>query len=447
MLTSMSNVAGTGTSRSRSSAASSAASIDLSKRDLTLDLARVFCVLLVVVIHLLMVGTGTDADGAVVVSRPLEEQPWFAPVTWIGQIMPLFFVVGGFASLTAWRSLVRRGGTAADYVRNRVLRLAQPVLPLFVFYVAVIGGARLLGVDPELIDVAVVGAASPLWFLAAYTLCQALVPTMAGWHARAPRATLVVLLAGAIAVDAARFSTGVEQIGLVNLLFVWLLVQQIGFWYADGWFAARRWWTLIVLAAVAYASLVPMTAWGPYWVDMLGNLNPPTLPLVALAVGQACVLRLLRPALARLMNTHAARAAVFVVGTRLMTIYLWHLPVILLVSGAALLVPGLSPTPASPAWWWSRPIMFVLVLAAVFALSFLVGRWEAPRMVGATPRPAVVAIATVLAFVPPFVVMEWYMDLPTAVAGSVLLSAAILLLGRGAPDPARRLSPGGADAA
>ncbi|RUQ84403.1 acyltransferase family protein [Labedella gwakjiensis] len=443
----MSNVAGTGTSRSRSSAASSAASIDLSKRDLTLDLARVFCVLLVVVIHLLMVGTGTDADGAIVVSRPLEEQPWFAPVTWIGQIMPLFFVVGGFASLTAWRSLVRRGGTAADYVRNRVLRLAQPALPLFVFYVAVIGGARLLGVDPELIDVAVVGAASPLWFLAAYTLCQALVPTMAGWHARAPRATLVVLLAGAIAVDAARFSTGVEQIGLVNLLFVWLLVQQIGFWYADGWFAARRWWTLIVLAAVAYASLVPMTAWGPYWVDMLGNLNPPTLPLVALAVGQACVLRLLRPALARLMNTHAARAAVFVVGTRLMTIYLWHLPVILLVSGAALLVPGLSPAPASPAWWWSRPIMFVLVLAAVFALSFLVGRWEAPRMVGATPRPAVVAIATVLAFVPPFVVMEWYMDLPTAVVGSALLSAAILLLGRGAPDPAGRLSPGGADAA
>lgn len=447
MLTSMSNVAGTGTSRSRSSASSSAASIDLSKRDLTLDLARVFCVLLVVVIHLLMVGTGMNADGAVEVSRPLEEQPWFAPVTWIGQIMPLFFVVGGFASLTAWRSLVRRGGTAADYVRNRVLRLAQPALPLFVFYVAVIGGARLLGVDPDLVDVAVVGAASPLWFLAAYTLCQALVPTMAGWHGRAPRATLVVLLAGTVVVDVARFSTGVEQIGLVNLLFVWLLVQQIGFWYADGWFAARRWWTLVVVATVAYASLVPLTAWGPYSIDMLGNLNPPTLPLVALAVGQACVLRLLRPALSRLMNTHAARAAVFVVGTRLMTIYLWHLPVILVVSGVALLVPGLSPAPASPAWWWSRPIMFVLVLAAVFALSFLVGRWEAPRMVGATPRPAVVAVATVLAFVPPFVVMEWYMDLPTALVGSVLLSAAILLLGRGAPDPARRLSPGGVDAA
>lgn len=437
----MSEVAGVRPSPSRSSAASSAASIDLSKRDLTLDLARVFCVLLVVVIHLLMVGVGTGPDGGIEVSRPLEAQRWFAPVTWAGQIMPLFFVVGGFASLTAWRSLGRRGGTGADYVRNRVLRLAQPALPLFLFYVAVIGGARLLGVDPDLVDLAVVGAASPLWFLAAYTLCQAFVPLMAAWHARSPRATVAVLLAGVVVVDTARYASGITEVGLANLFFVWLLVQQIGFFYADGWFSNRRWWTLVGIAAVAYASLVPLTEWGPYSVDMLGNLNPPTLPLVALAIGQACVLRLLRPALARLMNTHAARAAVFVVGTRLMTIYLWHLPVILIVSGATLLVPGASPAPASPAWWWSRPVMFVLVLAVVFALSFLVGRWEAPRMVGATPRPAVVAGATVLAFIPPFAVMEWYMDLPIAVGGSVLLSVAILLLGRGAPDPSRRLNP------
>ncbi|MCS5732766.1 acyltransferase family protein [Herbiconiux daphne] len=426
----MSEAAAVRTSSGRSTAANSASSIDLSKRDLTLDLARVFCVLLVVVIHLLMVGVGFGADGAVEVSRPLESQWWFAPVTWAGQIMPLFFVVGGFASITAWRSLGRRGGTADDYVRNRVLRLAQPALPLFVFYVVVIGGARLIGIDPQLVDLAVVGAASPLWFLAAYTLCQALVPLMAGWHTRAPRATLAVLLAGAVAVDGLRFATGIDEIGLANLFFVWLLVQQLGFWYADGWFAARRWFTLVLIAVVAYASLVPMTVWGPYSDDMLTNLNPPTLPLVALAVAQACILRLLRPALARLMNTHAARAFVFVIGTRLMTIYLWHLPVILIVSGAALLIPGASPAPASPAWWWSRPLVFVVVLAAVFGLSFIVGRWEAPREVGVTPPTGVVAVATVLAFIPPFAVMEWFMDLPIAVVGSLLLSASILLLGR-----------------
>lgn len=77
------------------------AAIDLSKRDLTLDLARVFCVLLVVVIHLLMVGVNTEARSGIALERPLEAQSWFPLVTWGGQIMPLFFVVGGFAGLTA----------------------------------------------------------------------------------------------------------------------------------------------------------------------------------------------------------------------------------------------------------------------------------------------------------------------------------------------------------
>lgn len=411
-------------------AATRSSSIDLSKRDLTLDIARVFCVLLVVVIHLLMVGVGLDESGAIVVSRPLETQSWFPWATWVGQIMPLFFVVGGFASITAWRSLSRRGGTASDYVRNRVLRLAQPALPLFIFYVVVIGGARLFGIDPQLLEVAVTGAASPLWFLAAYTLCQALVPTMIGWHSRAPRATVAVLFAGVVVVDALRYSSGIDEIGLANLFFVWLLVQQIGFWYADGWFAARSWWQLLGLAAVSYLVLIPLTQWGPYSTDMLTNLNPPTLPLVALALAQACILRLLRPALAALMNTHAARAVVFVVGTRLMTIYLWHLPIILAITGLSLLIRGASPEPASAAWWWSRPVLYVVVLLAVFGLSFIVGRWEAPREVGPTPPPGIVAIAVVLAFIPPFLVMEFFMDLPIAIIGSVLLSAAILMLGR-----------------
>jgi hypothetical protein len=113
-----------------------------------------------------------------------------------------------------------------------------------------------------------------------------------------------------------------------------------------------------------------------------------------------------------------------------MTIYLWHLPVILAVTGFMLLVPPLSPPPGSAAWWWSRPVLFVVTLIALYGLSFLVGRWEAPREVGPTPRTAVIAVATVLAFVPPFLVMELFMDLPIAVIGSALLTASVLLLGR-----------------
>jgi len=423
--------------------AEAASSIDLSKRDLTLDLARVFAVLLVVVIHLLEVGVGTGPHG-LSISRPLEHQPWFNAVTWVFQIMPLFFVVGGFASLTAWRSLVRRGGGSADYVTSRVLRLAQPAFPLFVFYVVVVGAATLIGVDPKLLGPVVLGAGSPLWFLAAYGLCQAVVPFAVHWHLRAPKRTLLVLLLGAIIVDAARYSTGNNAVGLLNLFFVWVLIQQFGFWYADGWFDRRSWWQLVLVALASWATLFPLTIWGPYSPDMLTNLNPPTVPLIALGLSQACVLRLLRPVLGRLMQTRGARAAVFLIGSRLMTIYLWHLPIIIILAGVALLIPGASPEPGSSAWWWSRIPIYALVLALLFVLSLAVGRWEQPRKVGQTPPAWAVAVAAALTIVPPTLIIQYFLGLELAIVGAVCFGVAILMLARW---PRARTEPGAVDAA
>ena len=404
--------------------------LDLSRRDLTLDLARVFCVLLVVVIHLLFVGVGVGGNGAITISRPLDHQSWFPIVTWFGQIMPLFFVVGGFAGITAWRSHSKKGETAREFVSLRVLRLAQPALPLFLFYVVVLGGAAILRIDPALVAGVATGAGSPLWFLAAYTLCQSLVPFMVGLHERAPKSTILVLLVCAIAVDVLRYSTGNVLFGLVNLAFVWLLIQQIGFWYADGWFDRRAWWQLVLIGAASYASLIPLTRFGPYSVDMLTNLNPPTVPLIAIGLGSACVLRLLKPALTALMNTKAARAVVFVVGSRLMTIYLWHLPVIIILAGITLLIPGAAPAPASAVWWWTRIPMYLIVLACLYGLSFLVGRFEKPRDLVAIAPGWVVGLSAVLVFIPALLILQWFLNFWFAALAAVFYATAILLLSR-----------------
>jgi len=397
---------------------------DLSGRDLTLDLARVTCVVFVIVVHLLQVGIGPGPDGTLVASRPAEQEPWFDAATWVGQIMPLFFVVGGFASAAGWESWKRKGGDATGFIRTRTLRLAQPALPLFAFFAVVL----VVTSAPDLVATAAVGAGSPLWFLAAYLICQALVPLMTSLHARAPRATLAVLGVGVVVVDAIRFGTGATDVGLLNLLLVWPLVQQLGFWYRDGWFDRRGTLTLLTLAAACYLALWPLVAWGPYSPSMLGNLNPPTVPLVLLGLAQACLLRIARPVLARLMEVRAVQGFIFVMGTRLMTVYLWHLPVILVVTGLTLLIPGAAPTPSSPAWWWSRPVMFVVVLGAVLALSLLLARWEALGVLGPSPAPAVVALAWLCALVPPFAVMQLFLDLWLAVGGTVLLTVAVVLL-------------------
>ena len=403
----------------------------LARRDLVVDLARVACVFLVVVIHLLMIGVGLDSSGAIVVSRPLEAQPWFDAATWVGQIMPLFFALGGFTAVTSWRSLQKRGGTAADFIRARTIRLATPALALFVFFAVVLGAATVAGVDPALLETVAAGAGTPLWFLAAFLLSQCLVPFLARLHDRAPWLTIAVLAAAAVLVDAMRVATGVVEVGLLNLVFVWGFAQQLGFWYADGWFRRRTPPQLVGLAAVAYLLIWPGVDAGWHSSDMLTNLNPPTVPLMLLGVAQVCLLSVLHSPLSALMSSRAAQAVVFVVGSRAMTVYLWHLPVIIVVAGLSLLVPGAAPEPASAAWWAGRPVVLLVVLAVVWLASLPLARFE--TISAAIPdgyrRPAtgVIVIAAVLAFVPPFAVMQWFLDLQLAVGGTVLLAASVIL--------------------
>jgi hypothetical protein len=170
---------------------------------------------------------------------------------------------------------------------------------------------------------------------------------------------------------------------------------------------------------------------GWYSPDMLTNLNPPTVPLMLLGIAQVCLLSVLHAPLSALMSSRAAQAAVFVVGSRAMTVYLWHLPVIVAVAGLSLLVPGAAPEPASPTWWAGRPVVLVLVLAVVWLISVPLARFET---VAATipdgfrrPRAALIVAAAVLAFIPPFAVMQWFLDLQLAVGGMVLLAASVIL--------------------
>ncbi|WP_127793815.1 acyltransferase [Agromyces sp. LHK192] len=403
----------------------------LARRDLVVDLARVWCILLVVVVHLLMIGVGLDASGAVVVSRPLEAQPWFAAATWFGQVMPLFFALGGFTAITAWKSLRKRGGDAWDFVRGRTLRLAAPALPLFVFFTLAIGGATLAGVDRELVDTVATGAGTPLWFLAAYLLAQSLTPVLAHLHERSRWLTLAGLALGAVAVDAARIVTGIDEIGLVNLVFVWAFVQQLGFWYADGWFRRRTAPQLVAIAAVAYLLVWLVVDAGWYSPDMLVNLNPPTVPLALLGIAQIALLTLVAQPLMALMRVRAMQAIVFTVGSRAMTIYLWHLPVIIAVAGLTLLIPSAAPEPASPAWWWSRPVVFVAVLAAVWAISLPLARFEQVSVAipegRRRPSAGAVVAAAAAAFVPAFLVLQFGLDLVLAFVGVVLFAAALAL--------------------
>ncbi|MFF7292336.1 acyltransferase family protein [Microbacterium sp. NPDC008134] len=417
-------------------------------RDLTLDLARVACVLLVVFVHILFTGVGRGTDGSLVIEKTVELQPWFVAGTWVVNIMPLFFVVGGYAARAGWRSAVSRGDSADEFVRVRLARLARPALPVFVFFTLALGITRVIDLDPAFVDSIAIGVGSPLWFLAAYLITQACAPFMMRLHERYGARVLVVLLLAGFAVDTFRFLVvggllgidrvpptgygfGQEIFGIPNIVFIWLFAQQVGFFLYDRWFARRAWWQLVALFAGGYAALWALVALAGYPASMLTNQWPPTAPMALLAIVQAAGLTLLHRPLTALMRTRPAQGVVFVIGSRLMTIYLWHFPVILVLIGIELVLPLPMPAPGSAAWWWTRPLFFVIVLAAVWAASLWLVRFEkAPRQTPARFPSATATVSAVLVFVGPVVGITMYgLDFPLAAAALATTTTALWLTG------------------
>src|SRR5688500_5836380 len=98
-----------------------------STRDRYIDLLRAFSILVVIVGHWLMAVIYLDADG-IRGENALEVVPGLWLLTWVLQVMPLFFLVGGFSNLVAWRSMRSKGLSYGDFLRSRIVRLMRPTL-------------------------------------------------------------------------------------------------------------------------------------------------------------------------------------------------------------------------------------------------------------------------------------------------------------------------------
>ena len=221
-------------------------------------------------------------------------------------------------------------------MRARLERLVRPAIALVVVVAAGLAALSLAGLPAELVATAGFRIGQPLWFLGVYVAVSALVPVMLRAHERARVLTPLVLLAAVVAVDVTRLSTGVDAIGFLNLLLVWLLVQQLGFHLADGGVDGLGRGALVGIAGGALAFLAVLTVVGPYPVDMLVNLNPPTVCLVVLGVAQLALFQLARPRIRAWVERADASRRISFVGERAMTVYLWHMPVLIVLAGLSL---------------------------------------------------------------------------------------------------------------
>ncbi len=338
-------------------------------RDRVLDATKAFALVCVVVGHSLAWHI-TDSGAP---TNVLEVEPRLVVLTWLFQVLPLFFAAGAVSNAASFRAHGR-----SPFLAVRTLRLVTPVL--------VYTGVWTLLLLPFAGMAPLVGSAGSflsqlLWFAGVYLLVVAAVPLTIRWIPH-PLVTTALWFAAVAAVDVIRISGGPDAISWLNLLLVWGLMHQIGYHLPR--LRQVRAPVLMLSSAAAIATALTLAAVGPYSGSLisvgtdteLSNLAPPSIVLALYGLGQILLLAALWPLADRALRHDRLWAAVAVVGARGMGIYLWHIPVLTLLIGAVLLA-GWQPVALSPAWWLLHLVVVALVIPGAWLVAGVAASGEA----------------------------------------------------------------------
>ena len=372
-------------------------------RDRTVDTVRALCIVVVVLWHWVFSITHVSGRGALTMPNPIDEIPagWLA--TWVLQVMPAFFVVGGFANLASWQRLERdaqaraacadEGGGRAGrqratwrtYAAGRMARLGRPLAAVVVVWGVGDTLARMLLDVPSVLSWGIV-VFVPLWFMGAYSAVLLLAPVTIAAHRRHPVLTLAGLATGIAACDSLRFGTGEDRWGYATTALVWITAHQLGYLWRDGTVTGWGRRAQAGLVAGAAATLAVLTTVGPYPSSMvavrgggISNMFPTTAPIAVLAVLQLGLIALLRPAAERWLARRGPWRAVVAVNAVAMTVFAWHMTALVVVIGAAHGVGLTLPAATSPTWWLLRPVWLVLPGVVLAGLVAVFARLELPK--------------------------------------------------------------------
>jgi fucose 4-O-acetylase-like acetyltransferase len=367
------------------------------------DFLRAASILVVVLGHWLMAAPYVRG-GTPELGHMLDIATWTRWLTWALQVMPIFFLVGGFSNAISWSRAGQRGAGYAEWLTSRLRRLVAPVLPLLVFWALLGIAARFGGIAPQMLRIGSQVALVPTWFLSVYLMVILLVPlTYRAWQ-RFGLGSFAFLVLGAAITDGLAFGAALTTLRWVNYAFVWAAVHQLGYGWNDGRLDG---WRRPALALGGFVSLLALVSWGPFPISMVGvpgedvsNSLPPTVALLALGIMQVGLVLWIEPPVRRWLDRRRAWAAIVLVNANIMTLFLWHSTVLVLVIGLLVKLggPGLGLAPGTGLWWWARLPWVVLLAAILLPVMGLLGRFERPSAARATPSGLWMPLLSALLF-------------------------------------------------
>ena len=352
------------------------------ERNRYVDFLRAVSILAVITGHWLIVALYYQ-DGSLTPGTLLRIQPDTQWLTWLFQVMPIFFIVGGYANAVSLESARRREIGYAGWLAARLNRLVTPLLALLLGWAIFALLLYFWDVSSGVIGLASRAALIPIWFLAIYIMVVVLAPATYNAWRRWGFASFWVFVAGGVLVDALFFMADLRWAGWSNYFWVWLAVHHLGYAWRDGRMGSPA--RLLTYSALGLLVLVLLIFMGPYPLAMVGspdeglsNTAPPKITLLALAIVQFGLLLAIEKPMRRMLSGLRVWAATVLINSMIMTVYLWHLTVMVIIVSLAYLAGGvgLEFEPGSSGWWLTRPLWITFLYAVLLPVALLLAPLE-----------------------------------------------------------------------
>ena len=364
------------------SQASSLAAQTPQERNRYVDFLRSVSILMVITGHW-MIATAYYVDGNLTQGHLLKSEPQTQWLTWIFQVMPIFFIVGGYANAVSLESARRKQVAYAGWLAARLNRLISPLLVLLFFWAALAIVMKLSGVSAGTIQYASQAALIPIWFLAIYIMVVILAPVTYRFWQQYGFTSFWIFVGIAILVDLAFFVLDLQWMGWSNYFWVWLAVHHLGFAWRDGRIGNPG--KLLLCSGLGLATLSLLIFVGPYPFAMVGspdeglsNTLPPKVTLLALAVFQFGLLLSIEKPMRRALDNLRLWTATVLINSMIMSVYLWHITIMVIFVSLLYLVDGfgLRLEPGTTEWWLSRPVWIAALYILLLPVALLVSPFE-----------------------------------------------------------------------
>jgi hypothetical protein len=351
-------------------------------RNRYVDFLRAVSILVVITGHWLIAALYYH-DGSLTPGDLLTIQPDKQWLTWLFQVMPIFFIVGGYANAVSLESARRREMGYAGWLAARLNRLVTPLLVLLLGWALIAAILYFAGVSGDVTRFASRTALIPTWFLAIYIMVVVLAPaTYIAWQ-RWGFASFWVLAAVGALVDIAFFAADLQWLGWSNYFWIWLSVHHLGYAWRDGRMGSPA--RLLTYSGLGLLVLGLLVFKGPYPFAMVGspdeglsNSLPPKITLLLLGISQFGLLLAIEAPMRRMLSGIRVWAATVLINSMIMTLYLWHLTVMVIVVSLAYLAGGmgLGLEPGSADWWATRPLWIAVLYTALLPVTLLFSSFE-----------------------------------------------------------------------